>query len=111
MILVKIGTLAMVVLYYPAYTIRAMAYGQLVVSTIPVVLYWFYFYTELRKKRKLVKSKKLPKNNSLLALPFDSLHNFMPQSIPGQVSIIFNILSTTMLKYIFAFDRLLLVMT
>lgn len=88
MMFVRVGTLVIAVLYYPAYTIRAVAYGQLAVSTILVVLYWLYFYTEFQKKRKLAINRSSHTDDPLLALPFDSLRNFMPQNVPGQVELL-----------------------
>lgn len=87
MMFIRVGTLVVTVLYYPAYTIRTMAYGQLAVSSILVTLYWFYFYREFQKKAELVKNKELHKDEPLLALPFDSLRDFLPKKLEGQVRI------------------------
>nr|CAG4650908.1 EOG090X04LH [Simocephalus serrulatus] len=95
MMFIRVGTLVVTVLYYPAYTIRTMAYGQLVVSSILVTLYWFYFYREFQKKAELVKNKELHKDDPLLALHFDSLRDFLPKKLEGQTFIGYELTALT----------------
>jgi len=85
MMFIRVGTLVVSVLYFPAYTIKTMACGQFVVSTVLVVLYWIYFHQEFKKKAELVKNKDLYPDDPLLALPFDSLRDFLPKRIQDQV--------------------------
>jgi hypothetical protein len=87
MMFIRVGTLVVSVLYFPAYTIKTMACGQFVVSTVLVVLYWIYFHQEFQKKAKVVKNKDLHPDDPLLALPFDSLRDFLPRKIQDQVGI------------------------
>nr|CAG4636943.1 EOG090X04LH [Ceriodaphnia reticulata] len=87
MMFIRVGTLVITVLYYPAYTIRIMAYGQIAVSTILVVLYWLYFYQQFQKKAELLKNRELHADDPLLALPFDSLLDFLPKRVEGQTLI------------------------
>jgi hypothetical protein len=51
-------------------------------------LYWLYFYQQFQQKAKLLKNKELHVNDPLLALPFDSLSDFLPRKLQGQVRII-----------------------
>lgn len=83
--LIRVATLVVTVLWYPAYTIKSMAYGQLAVSTILVSLYWFYFFREFTKKAELLKHRELHRDDPLLALPFNSLLDFLPRKLQGQV--------------------------
>ncbi len=66
-----------------------MAYAQFAVSTILVVLYWLYFHQQFQKKAELLKNRELHADDPLLALPFDSLLDFFPKRIEGQVCICF----------------------
>lgn len=85
MMIIRVGTLVVSVLYYPAYTIKAMACGQMAVSTVLVVLYWLYFHREFQIKATLAKCKDLQSDDPLLALPFNSVLDFFPKTIQGQV--------------------------
>ncbi len=82
---IRVGILVVTVLYYPAYTIRSMAYGQLAVSTTLLALYWLYFHLEFQKKAEYVKNRELHRDDPLLDLPFDSVRDFLPKKIVGQV--------------------------
>lgn len=92
MLFLRVVTLVVTVLYYPAYTIRSMAYGQLAVSTTLLVLYWVYFHLEFQKKAKLQKNKKQHRNDPLLSLPFNSVADFLPRRIEGQVMLQKNVI-------------------
>lgn len=106
MMFIRVGTLVVTVLYFPAYTIRTMAYGQFVVSSILVALYWFYFYQEFQKKAVLVKDRELHKDDPLLVLPFDSLRDFLPKKLEGQVGVTVRNFSTELCDHsVFVFDR------
>ncbi|KAI9565003.1 hypothetical protein GHT06_008745 [Daphnia sinensis] len=87
MMLIRVGTLVVSVLYYPAYTIKAMACGQMAVSTVLVVLYWFYFHQQFQMKAKLIKNKDLHPDDPLLALPLNSVLDFLPKRIKGETFI------------------------
>nr|CAG4641627.1 EOG090X04LH [Eurycercus lamellatus] len=95
LLITRVGTLVVAVLYYPAYTIKAMAYCQFTVSTSLLVLYWAYFHLQFRKKAELVKNKELHRDDPLLALPFDSLQDFLPKKIEGQTLIGHDLASLT----------------
>nr|CAG4649263.1 EOG090X04LH [Scapholeberis mucronata] len=84
LLLIRVGTLVVTVLYYPVYTIRSMAYGQLAVSSVLLISYWLFFHKEFQQKAKLVKDKELYVGNPLLTLPFDSLTDFFPKRLQGQ---------------------------
>lgn len=86
LLFIRIGVLVITVLYFPAYTIVAMAYGQFVISFTLLALYWFYFYKEFQKKAELMKNRELHADDPLLALPFDSLVDFLPKRLQGQVN-------------------------
>lgn len=85
MMFIRVGSLVVSVLYFPAYTIKTIAVGQFVISTVLVLLYWIYFHQEFKKKIKLAKNKDLHHDDPLLALPFDSLFDFLPKKIQEQV--------------------------
>jgi hypothetical protein len=82
---IRVGSLVVSVLYFPAYTIKTIAVGQFVISSVLVVLYWIYFHQEFKKKAKLVKNKDVYPDDPLLALPFDSLLDFLPKRIQENV--------------------------
>lgn len=85
MMFIRVGSLVVSVLYFPAYTIKTIAAGQFLISTVLVLLYWIYFHQEFKKKAKLVKNKDLYPDEPLLSLPFDSLFDFLPKKIQEQV--------------------------
>ena len=85
MLVARIGILVVIVLYYPAHTIKSFAYGQATGSTILLVAYWAYFWYQFRQKAMLVKNRELHQNNPLLVLPFSSLKDFLPRKLEGQV--------------------------
>ena len=85
MLSMRIGTLVVTVLYFPSYTIKSMAYGQFAVSTTLVVLYWIYFHLQFQKKALLLKNKKQHRDDPLLKLPFNSVRDFLPKRVDGQV--------------------------
>jgi len=87
MLVARIGILVVIVLYYPAHTIKSFAYGQATGSTILLVAYWAYFWYQFRQKAMLVKNRELHQNNPLLALPFSSLKDFLPRKLEGQAFI------------------------
>lgn len=95
MMIMRVGTLVVTVLYFPEYTIRAMAYGQIGVSTTLLSLYWLYFYQQFQLKAKLLKNRELHANDPLLALPFDSLSDFLPRRLEGQTFIGFDLAMLT----------------
>ncbi|XP_059351439.1 protein RFT1 homolog isoform X2 [Daphnia carinata] len=103
MMLIRVGTLVVSVLYYPAYTIKATACGQVAVSTVLVVLYWFYFYQQFQRKANLIKNKDLHKDDPLLALPLNSVLDFFPKRIQGQVCVydVVNNLGSMAARFIF----------
>lgn len=87
MMFIRVGSLVVSVLYFPAYTIKTIAAGQFLISTVLVLLYWIYFHQEFKKKAKLVKNKDLYPDEPLLSLPFDSLFDFLPKKIQEQTFI------------------------
>ena len=85
MLAARVGILVVIVLHYPSYTIKSFAYGQATASTILLVAYWAYFWYQFRQKAILMKNRELHQNNPLLALPFNSLKDFLPRKLEGQV--------------------------
>jgi len=85
MLAARIGILVVIVLYYPAHTIKSFAYGQATASTLLLVSYWAYFWYQFHKKAILMKNRELHKNDPLLVLPFSSLKDFLPRKLEGQV--------------------------
>jgi len=87
MLAARVGILVVIVLHYPSYTIKSFAYGQATASTILLVAYWAYFWYQFRQKAILMKNRELHQNNPLLALPFNSLKDFLPRKLEGQAFI------------------------
>jgi len=87
MLAARIGILVVIVLYYPAHTIKSFAYGQATASTLLLVSYWAYFWYQFHKKAILMKNRELHKNDPLLVLPFSSLKDFLPRKLEGQAFI------------------------
>ena len=81
----KISTLVATVLLRPEHTIKAFAFGQLAASISLVTLYAWHFRQELNKKQIAVKNKDSRPDDPLLALPFDTMRDFLPKRLEGQV--------------------------
>ena len=82
----RISILVIIVLYYPSHTIKSFAYGQATASIFLVIAYWTYFGFQFRQKAIVMKNRELHPNDPLLALPFNSLTDFLPRKLEGQVS-------------------------
>jgi len=80
------GMFAVTVLYYPEYIIKSFAFGQALSSTCYVVVHWIFFWNQFRQKAELMKNREQHKDNPLLALPFNSLRDFLPRKIEGKVN-------------------------
>jgi len=83
-VIVRISSFALTVAYAPQYAIKAFAYGGILGSTVMVVFFTVFFFFEFRTKRELLKNRELHKDDPRLALPFDSLLDFLPRRIQGQ---------------------------
>ena len=86
-VIVRISSFALTVAYAPQYAIKAFAYGGILGSTVMVVFFTVFFFFEFRTKRELLKNRELHKDDPRLALPFDSLLDFLPRRIQGQVNV------------------------
>lgn len=83
----RISILVIIVLYYPSHTIKSFAYGQATASIFLVIAYWTYFGFQFRQKAIVMKNRELHPNDPLLALPFNSLTDFLPRKLEGQAFI------------------------
>jgi hypothetical protein len=81
--------MTLTVLLAPEYTIQAFAWGLVAGSSSLVLLYTLYFYFQFKKKKTLMKNRELHPDDPLLLLPFDSLFDFLPRKIEGQVTFTF----------------------
>jgi len=83
-LLVRMALLAIIVLYFPSQTINSFAYGQVFSSVTYVAVYWLFFWNEFRKKALLMKNREQHRDDPLLALPFDSVRDFLPRRLEGE---------------------------
>jgi len=81
---IRMGIFAITVLYYPEYIIKSAAFGQAFSSICYVVVHWIFFWNQFRQKAELMKNREQHKDNPLLALPFNSLRDFLPRKIEGK---------------------------
>lgn len=78
----RICSIAVLVVYYPQYTIKGTAYAQVIISALVVVLYWTFFHFEFKKKRNTLQLDyqvhiEVPLNE----VPFYALSDILPHWI------------------------------
>jgi len=83
-LVIRIGLLVIVVFYSPSNIIMSFAYGQAFASTFYVVVHWGFFWHQFRQKAELMKNREQHKDHPLLALPLDSIKDFLPGKIEGK---------------------------
>lgn len=67
--------------YFPGYTIRALAYGELATSTIILVVHWVYILFKLRKKVKQLKKEERCSSKLLYNFPVCSVREILPRNV------------------------------
>ena len=92
-LITRISSMTLTVLLAPEYTIQAFAWGLVAGSSSLVLLYTLYFYFQFKKKKAMMKNREIHRDDPLLLLPFDSLYDFLPRKIEGQV--IFTVLEAS----------------
>nr|CAG4643890.1 EOG090X04LH [Lepidurus arcticus] len=91
---IKTLALAVAVALNADNALKAFAYSQLCVSSLFVFLYALYFHSQLKKRRKLQKTKEHP-DDHLLKLPFDHMSEFLPRKLDGQTPISYDLAKLT----------------
>nr|CAG4651756.1 EOG090X04LH [Triops cancriformis] len=93
---IKTLALAVAVALNPDNALKAFAYSQLCVSSLFVLLYAAYFHSQLKKKRRVHKTKEQhPSDDHLLKLPFDHMSQFLPTKLHNQPLISYDLAKLT----------------